>query len=58
MRIGAEVYQHLKSVIKAKYGVDAVNVGDEGGFAPNIQDNKEGLELVKAAVIKGMQKEP
>jgi len=52
MRIGAEVYQNLKSVIKSKYGVDAVNVGDEGGFAPNIQDNKEGLELVKAAVIK------
>lgn len=53
MRIGAEVYQNLKAVIKSKYGVDAVNVGDEGGFAPNIQDNKEGLELVKAAVIKG-----
>lgn len=52
MRIGAEVYQNLKAVIKSKYGVDAVNVGDEGGFAPNIQDNKEGLELVKAAVIK------
>ena len=53
MRIGTEVYQNLKSVIKSKYGVDAVNVGDEGGFAPNIQDNKEGLELVKAAVVKG-----
>lgn len=53
MRIGSEVYQHLKAVIKGKYGVDAVNVGDEGGFAPNIQDNKEGLELVKQAVIKG-----
>jgi len=52
MRIGCEVYQHLKNVIKAKYGVDAVNVGDEGGFAPNILDNKEGLELIKAAVAK------
>ena len=41
MRIGAEVYQTLKGVIKEKYGLDATNVGDEGGFAPAIQDNKE-----------------
>jgi enolase len=50
MRMGAEVYHHLKKVIKEKYGQDAVNVGDEGGFAPNIQDNKEGLELLKTAI--------
>ena len=37
LRIGAEVYHNLKSVIKKKYGQDATNVGDEGGFAPNIQ---------------------
>lgn len=52
MRMGAEVYHNLKKVIKAKYGQDAVNVGDEGGFAPNIQDNKEGLELLKEAIEK------
>jgi len=52
LRMGAEVYQHLKGVIKGKYGVDAVNVGDEGGFAPNIQDNKEGLVLIQAAIAK------
>jgi len=52
MRIGTEVYHSLKSVIKSKYGQDAVNVGDEGGFAPNIQDNKEGLELLKEAIAK------
>jgi enolase len=52
LRYGAEVYHALKSVIKAKYGQDAVNVGDEGGFAPNIQDNKEGLELLKEAIAK------
>ena len=40
MRMGAEVYQNLKSVIKKKYGLDATAVGDEGGFAPNILDNK------------------
>nr|NP_001187631.1 enolase [Ictalurus punctatus]ADO28911.1 enolase [Ictalurus punctatus] len=52
MRMGSEVYHHLKSVIKAKYGLDACNVGDEGGFAPNIQDNMEGLELLKTAIEK------
>ena len=52
MRMGAECYHNLKKVIKAKYGQDAVNVGDEGGFAPNIQDNKEGLELLKEAIEK------
>ncbi|KAI8914125.1 Enolase, C-terminal TIM barrel domain-containing protein [Entophlyctis helioformis] len=50
MRMGSEVYHHLKTVIKKKYGQDATNVGDEGGFAPNIQDNKEGLELLKVAI--------
>jgi enolase len=50
MRMGAECYHALKKVIKDKYGQDAVNVGDEGGFAPNIQDNKEGLELLKTAI--------
>ena len=52
MRMGSEVYHNLKSVIKAKYGQDACNVGDEGGFAPNIQDNMEGLELLKVAIEK------
>ncbi|XP_064641882.1 enolase-like [Lineus longissimus] len=52
MRMGTEVYHHLKAVIKSKYGQDACNVGDEGGFAPNIQDNKEGLELIKVAIEK------
>jgi len=50
MRMGAETYQCLKSVIKKKYGQDATNVGDEGGFAPNIQSNKEALELIKEAI--------
>lgn len=52
MRIGSEIYHHLKNVIKSKYGMDACNVGDEGGFAPNIQDNMEGLELLKVAIEK------
>ncbi|KAL2566257.1 hypothetical protein AAZV13_19G154500 [Glycine max] len=52
MKMGVEVYHNLKSVIKKKYGQDAINVGDEGGFAPNIQENKEGLELLKTAIAK------
>uniref|UniRef100_A0AAR2LDC9 phosphopyruvate hydratase n=1 Tax=Pygocentrus nattereri TaxID=42514 RepID=A0AAR2LDC9_PYGNA len=52
MRIGAEVYHNLKNVIKEKYGKDATNVGDEGGFAPNILENKEALELLKSAISK------
>jgi len=50
MKIATEVYHHLKNVIKEKYGLDACNVGDEGGFAPNIQSNEEGLNLVVAAI--------
>ncbi|XP_060052213.1 alpha-enolase-like [Erinaceus europaeus] len=50
--IGAEVYHNLKNVIKEKYGKDATNVGDEGGFAPNILENKEALELLKNAIAK------
>jgi len=50
MQIGCEVYAHLKDVIKAEYGQDAINVGDEGGFAPNIGDNEEGLNLIMNAI--------
>lgn len=52
MRMGCEIYHTLKGVIKEKYGIDATNVGDEGGFAPNIQDNKEGLDLLKISIEK------
>jgi len=50
LQIGAEVYHSLKSVVKAKYGKDAAAVGDEGGFAPNIQDNDEGLIALMDAI--------
>ena len=52
LRVGAEVYHALKAVIKKKYGQDATNVGDEGGFAPNIQENAEGLTLLMEAIAK------
>ncbi|KAF2078530.1 hypothetical protein CYY_000155 [Polysphondylium violaceum] len=51
-RMGSEVYHNLKNVIQARYGQDAINVGDEGGFAPPILSNKEGLELLKLAIEK------
>lgn len=52
MRIGTEIYHSLKSVTKKRYGQDAVNVGDEGGFAPPIKSNKEGVELLLDAIEK------
>ncbi|GMH31582.1 hypothetical protein Nepgr_033426 [Nepenthes gracilis] len=52
LRMGCEVYHILKVIIKAKYGQDACNVGDEGGFAPNVQDNREGLLLLMDAIEK------
>jgi len=52
LQIGTEVYHNLKNVIKSKYGLDATNVGDEGGFAPNIQDNTEALNLLIEAIQK------
>uniref|UniRef100_A0AAY4AMU2 phosphopyruvate hydratase n=1 Tax=Denticeps clupeoides TaxID=299321 RepID=A0AAY4AMU2_9TELE len=50
LRMGAELYQTLKGVICDRYGQDAINVGDEGGFAPNIVENSEALELLKTAI--------
>merc|ERR1719146_306995 len=50
MQIGTEVYHTLKSVIKKKYGQDACNVGDEGGFAPSVQDNNEALDVLMTAI--------
>ncbi|MEJ1278104.1 hypothetical protein NN561_009023 [Cricetulus griseus] len=52
MCIGEEAYHNLKNVIKEKYRKDAINVGNEGGFVPNILENKEALELLKNAVGK------
>ncbi|XP_026499588.1 enolase [Vanessa tameamea] len=50
MRMGSEVYHHLKKIIKDKFGLDSTAVGDEGGFAPNIQNNKDALFLIQDAI--------
>merc|ERR1712194_358682 len=54
---GAEVYHTLKGVIKKKYGQDACNVGDEGGFAPSGQDNNEALDVLMEAIEKSGHKD-
>jgi len=51
MRIGAECYHNLKSIIKKKFGGDATLIGDEGGFAPPC-DARMGVELICEAIKK------
>ena len=48
LRMGTEVFHHLKSVLKSK-GM-STNVGDEGGFAPNLGSNEQAIEVVLQAV--------
>ncbi len=48
VRIGAEVFHNLKKVLNEK-GL-ATGVGDEGGFAPNLESNSEGFELIMEAI--------
>jgi enolase len=50
LQMGTEVFHHLKSVLKSK-GY-STNVGDEGGFAPNIRSNEEAIETVLEAITK------
>ena len=50
VRAGSEVYHHLMKIIKKKYGLNATNVGDEGGFAPTVDDGNEALELLMDAI--------
>lgn len=50
LRWGTEIFHHLKSVLKAK-GL-STNVGDEGGFAPNLGSNEEAIQVVLQAIEK------
>ena len=50
LRVCAEIYHNLKKVLKEK-GL-ATGVGDEGGFAPNVKDEDEALELIVEAIKK------
>ena len=48
IRVGAEVFHHLKKILKDKNII--TTIGDEGGFAPNIGSNEEALELIVEAI--------
>lgn len=50
LRMGTEIFHHLKKVLSDK-GY-STNVGDEGGFAPNIKSNEEAIEIVLKAIEK------
>ncbi|WP_375580665.1 phosphopyruvate hydratase [Marivirga tractuosa] len=50
LRMGTTVFHHLKEVLKSK-GL-STNVGDEGGFAPNIESNDQAIEVVLTAIEK------
>ena len=48
LKMGTEVFHHLAKVLKGR-GL-STNVGDEGGFAPNLKSNEEGLEVILEAI--------
>lgn len=50
LRMGTEIFHNLKSVLKSKG--HSTNVGDEGGFAPNLSSNVEAIEVVLQAIEK------
>lgn len=50
LRMGTEVFHHLKLVLKSKEMT--TSVGDEGGFAPNLNSNEEALEVILEAIEK------
>ena len=50
LRIGTEIFHHLKAVLKKK-GL-STNVGDEGGFAPNFKSNEEAIQSVLDAIVE------
>lgn len=50
LRIASEVYSTLKNVLIKEYGRTAINVGDEGGFAPPLSYTRDALNLIETAV--------
>src|SRR5437879_6557068 len=50
IRIGDEIYQSLKEVLSSKYGPSAINVGDEGGYAPPLEMTSDALEAILQAI--------
>jgi len=50
IRMGAETYHILRDILEKKYGSNAINVGDEGGFAPPLQNTDDVMELITKAI--------
>ncbi|WP_460025861.1 phosphopyruvate hydratase [Infirmifilum sp. SLHALR2] len=56
LKMGSEVYHALRSILRERYGAHAVNVGDEGGFAPPMRESREALRaLVDAIKLAGYE---
>ncbi len=54
LKAGSEIYHSLKGYLKEKHGKGAINVGDEGGFAPPMSDTRQALgAIMKAIEIAG-----
>ncbi len=52
LQIGSEVYHELKAFLKARFGLSAINVGDEGGFAPPLNKTRDALDALIEAIKK------
>jgi enolase len=50
LRIGVETYHNLKNILRDRYGPSAINVGDEGGFTPQIETTGEALSILVKAI--------
>ncbi|QLH75486.1 MAG: phosphopyruvate hydratase [Methanomassiliicoccales archaeon] len=50
LRTGVEVYHSLKNVLRRSYGPMAINVGDEGGFAPPLRTSREAMDMLLKAI--------
>jgi enolase len=52
LRIASEIYHILKQILVKKFGKSAINIGDEGGFAPPIRFPEQALDLIQQAIQK------
>jgi enolase len=52
LRMGAEVYHNLKGILKEAYGPSAINIGDEGGFAPPFETSQQAMDTIVKAIEK------
>jgi enolase len=52
LRMGAEVYQTLRVLLKESFGPASINVGDEGGFAPPFNNTRQALDAIMKAIEK------